>query len=52
MSMAALLNHVDGTEVTTGGEEDAGNASRHSMRSGRWYISLNSGTLARSVTWF
>lgn len=30
MSTAALLNHVDDTEVTTGGEDD-GNASRHSM---------------------
>lgn len=30
MSTDVLLNHVDGTEVTTG-EEDAGNVSRHSM---------------------
>lgn len=30
MSMSALLNHVDGTEVTTGGENGE-DASRHSM---------------------
>lgn len=29
--MAALLNHVGGIEVTTEGEEDGGNANRHSM---------------------
>lgn len=31
MSMSALLNRVDGTEVTTGGDENGGDASRHSM---------------------